>query len=70
MATNWRVTGQRQIDDLTANGSFEPAMEVNYETIPDGVQGMVKVPLRYYTADFVRAEIDKRVNEIQSVQNL
>ena len=70
MATNWRVTSQRQIDQLTGTGSFEPAMEVHYETIPEGIPGMVTVALRYYTEDNVRVEIDNRVRVTQAIQNL
>lgn len=70
MAVNWRITSQRQIDQLTGTGSFEPAMEVHYETIPDGIPGMVTVSLRYYTADNVRTEIENRVAVIQEIQNL
>lgn len=70
MATNWRVTTQRQIDQLTPQGSFEPAMEVHFETVPDGIPGQITVPMRQYTADFVREEIDRRVGTVQAIQNL
>lgn len=70
MATNWTVTSQRQIDQLTGTGSFEPAMEVHFETIPEGIPGMVTIPQRYYTEDNVRDAIDSRVRVMQAVQNL
>jgi hypothetical protein len=70
MATEYRVTGQRQVDRLTPQGSFVPAMEVSFEVIPEGVAGMVTVDERNYTAEFVDAEIQQRVANIKAVHSL
>jgi hypothetical protein len=70
MATDWEITAQRQIDKLTPQGAFEGHMEVNFATIPEGIPGMVEIPLRSYNADFVRDAIDARVQAIKAVQGL
>lgn len=70
MATDWRVTAQRQTDVLTAQGTFEPTMEVNFETLPEGITGQVSVPLRIYSADTVQSLIEQRVADIKAVQSL
>lgn len=70
MATEWRVTAQRQTDRLTPQGTFESVMEVNFETTPEGITGQLIVPLRVYTPDFVASEIDNRVAAIKAVQSL
>lgn len=70
MATDWQITAQRQTDVLTPQGSFEPSMEVSFQTIPEGSPGVVTVPLRAYSADYVRDLIDSRVKAIKEVQAL
>lgn len=70
MATTWRILAQRQIDNLTPQGTFEPSMQIDFETIPEGIAGQVVVPLRQYTEQFVRESIDSRVGVMQAVQNL
>lgn len=70
MATHWQVTAQRQTDVLTPQGTFESTMEVSFQVIPEGINGMVSVPLRIYTADTVQDMIDRRVAEIKAVQGL
>jgi hypothetical protein len=70
MATEWQVTAQRQVDELTPQGTFEATMEVMFTTIPEGVTGTLKVPLRLYNADYVRAELDQYVSRIKGVQSL
>lgn len=70
MATDWKVTTQRQVDILTPQGSFEPSMEINFETVPEGIQGQVTVTLRNYTAENVATLLDARVAAIKAVQGL
>lgn len=70
MATEWRVTTQRQVDELLDSGSFEPYMEVNFEVYPEGTKGQVKIPLRIYDQETVRSLIDQRVATIKAVQAL
>lgn len=70
MATDYRIVGQRQVDRLTATGSFIPSMEVTFEVIPEGVTAQVTVDIRNYQEDFVKAEIEQRVAAIKSVHNL
>ena len=70
MATDWEVTSQRQVDELTQQGSFEPVMEVNFRTLPEHIPGQIKVPLRLYGAGYVRTEVDSAVAKIKAVQSL
>jgi hypothetical protein len=70
MATDWQVTAQRQTDVLTPQGTFETVMEVNFQTIPEGITGQVVIPLRVYEADYVATQIDNRVAAIKAVQQL
>jgi hypothetical protein len=70
MATDWQVTAQRQTDVLTPQGTFETVMEVNFQTIPEGITGQVSIPLRVYEADYVASQIDNRVAAIKAVQSL
>lgn len=70
MATNWRITSQRQSSQLAPGGEFNEVMEIRFETIPEGVPGLIEVPLRQYTADFVSSAIDQRVDAIKAVQAL
>lgn len=70
MATDWVITSQRQTDILTPAGTFDPSMEVNFQTVPEGINAQVTVSLRNYTEDYVRSLIDQRVMAIKAVQNL
>lgn len=70
MAVHWRITGQRQSSKLVAGGDFDDVMEIRFETIPEGVPGVIEVPLRVYGAEFVANEIDRRVTAIKEVQAL
>lgn len=70
MATDWRITTQRQTDELMDNGSFDPHMEVNFEVLPEGTKGQIKVSLRNYTAEMVRSMIQQRVDAIKEIANL
>lgn len=70
MATTWRITAQRQADVLTPQGTFDSVMEINFETIPEGIPGQVIVPLRVYSADYVANQVENRVAAIKAVQAL
>lgn len=70
MATDWVITSQRQTDRLLSDGTFDPTMEINFETQPEGIKGQVVVSWRNYTPDNVRGMIDARVAAIKEVQNL
>ena len=70
MATNWRITSQRQSSQLAPGGEFNDVMEIRFETIPEGVPGLIEVPLRMYEPEFVANEIESRVANIKAVQSL
>lgn len=70
MAATWRVTDQTEAQVLTPRGTFEHVMEVRYETMPEGISGMVQVPWRLYTEDYVRTVIEERVQAIKAVSGL
>lgn len=70
MAGVWTVLSQRQYEDLTDAGGFVPVVEVTFQLVASGVTGSVKVPLRSYTEDNVRALINAQAVEMSRVQNL
>lgn len=70
MATNWRITSQRQSSKLNDGGGFDDVMEVRFETIPEGVPGLIEFPLRVYASDFVASEIERFVARIKAVHEL
>jgi hypothetical protein len=70
MATDYEVTGQRQVDKLNDQGSFDPTMEVTFRVIPENVTGMVAISLRNYEPDFVRSAIEGRVASIKAIAGL
>jgi len=70
MATDWRITAQRQVDVLVDGGTFDPSMEINFEVVPEGIRGMVTVSLRHYSPESVRSLIDQRAAAIKEVQAL
>jgi len=70
MAMGWHVTGQRQQDNLTPQGVFEPVWIVTFVTDPEGVTGNVTVPARFYTAEYVQQQIDVAAANIKAVHAL
>lgn len=70
MASDWRVTGQRQSTVLNGNGQFSDVMEVSFQTIPEGIDGKISVPLNVYSEDSVRTAIDTLAARMKSVHNL
>lgn len=70
MAQNWRITTQVQSSKLRPGGDFDDVMEVRFETIPEGIAGLIEVPLRVYEPEFVANEIERRVANIKAVQGL
>lgn len=70
MAQNWRITSQRQSSKLRDGGDFDDVMEVRFETIPEGITGMVEIPLRVYEPEFVANEIERRAANMKAVQGL
>lgn len=69
MAGSWRVVNQQQREDLTTNGTFHKVWDVTYET-SGGTRGTVTIPERLYTAEYVSAEIDRRVATVQAIEAL
>jgi hypothetical protein len=45
-------------------------MEVTFEVLPEGITGQVTVPLRLYTEDYVRDQIQARTDAIKAVARL
>lgn len=70
MAAGWHVVSQRSQEELTPAGNFEPVWIVTYQTDPDGVVGSVKIPVRLYTEEYVRARIDELAAVNSAIQNL
>lgn len=70
MATDWRITGQTPGVKLQADGSLPNTMEVRFETIPEGIPGVISVLMRNYSPEFVQSEIDSLVATMKAVNNL
>ena len=69
MAGSWRVVNQQQREDLTTSGTFHKVWDVTYET-SGGTRGVVTVPERLYTEDYVREAINQRVATVTAIENL
>lgn len=70
MAMGWRVTNQRTQDNLNQQGTFEQVWIVTFTVEPEGVVGQVTIPVRFYTAEYVAAEIEKQAAAIKEVHAL
>lgn len=70
MAAEWRITGQSQGVKLTSDGSLIDVMEVRFETVQEGVGGMIQFDLRNYTLENVESAIQQRVDTIRAVHAL
>ena len=70
MAATWKVTNQRQQEELTAGGQFRTVIIVSFETIPSGTVGSVTIPKAQYGPEFVASAIDEYVKNILAVESL
>lgn len=70
MALGWRITGQRQQDNLTPQGTFEPVWIVTFVVDPEGVVGSATIPARFYNAEYVKTELDRQAAAIKEVHAL
>lgn len=70
MAMGWHVTGQRQQDNLTPQGVFEPVWIITFVVDPENVVGQVTVAERFYNAEYVEQTINAKVEAIKGVQAL
>lgn len=69
MAQSWRVVAQQQREDLTPNGTFHKVWDVTFETA-SGTRGIVTIPERLYTEDYVRGAIEAKVATVSAIENL
>lgn len=69
MALRWRVTGQRQYEELTTMGTFVPVVEVTYQ-LGSGTIGRIKVPANLYTHDYVAQQVELAAAEMIAVEGL
>lgn len=69
MAGKWRVTSQRQTEQLTAGGTFESVVRVNFQ-LASGTNGFIEVPSRLYTEDYVRGLIEEKATAMAGVEGL
>lgn len=69
MAGRWSVIAQRQFEELTAQGTFKPVVEVTFQ-LTSGTVGMVKIPSGLYTEDYVREQIEAVAGSMLAVENL
>lgn len=76
MADMWHIVpgGQRQSTQLNPSGTgFTDVWEITYvvDSGPaQGTQGTVRIPQDFYTADYVKAQIDAAVTEMDKVAGL
>jgi hypothetical protein len=71
MAMNYTVIAQRPESRITPGGTgFETVWVITYKTNPEGVTGYIEVPERNYNLDFVQAELDRVVEQVQKIHNL
>jgi hypothetical protein len=74
MADTWRVTSQRQTEELNPAGTgFETVWIVTYQVTAgpaQGATGQVSVPAAQYSADTVRQLIEDQVAAITDVASL
>lgn len=69
MAATYSITGQRQTQQITADGRIQDVMEITFLT-NTGVTATVRVPLAMYTAENVANTIDAFVTNIDAVSGL
>jgi len=74
MADTWRVTSQRQTEELNPAGTgFESVWIVTYEVTSGparGATGQVSIPAAQYGADAVRELIEAQVAALHEVAQL
>lgn len=66
----YRVVGQREVEDVSATGTFGRFMEVIIETIPSGIQKTFRFPENGYSRQQVDVIARPWVEEIEAVQAL
>ena len=70
MSALYRVTGQRQTQDLSPSGGFLEVMEVTAELVTSRTAFTIRVPLDRFTVDEVREQLDERARELEAVSQL
>lgn len=76
MADMWHIVqgGQRLSTQLSAAGTgFTDVWEVTFQIDSgpaQGTQSMVRIPVEFYNADYVKTQIDKAVLAIDAVAGL
>lgn len=76
MADTWHIVqgGQRQSTQLNASGTgFTDVWEITYQVDSGpatGTQGTIRVPQEFYSADYVKSQIDGAVAALDAVAGL
>lgn len=65
----WEVTSQQETVDLAANGSYVNGVRISFRT-RSGALGSVFVPSADYQPDRVRALLDGRAGDMETVHNM
>lgn len=68
--TRWRIVNDVSREDLTPGGTFQTVREITFEHLATGRTGTVIVPVRLYTADYVRTVVSEAVAHIAAVADL
>lgn len=69
MAAKYKVTGVNKRTIMLPNGTFKDVYEVSFET-QSGVKDSIAVPVELFTKDYVKAELDKAVANIEAIISL
>jgi len=65
----YQVTGQRQTENLGADGRFTTVWVVTFQA-PSGVSGNVTIPEQFYTEAYVDAAIQEQLHNIEGIHRL
>lgn len=70
MAATYKVIDQVPVTASMPGGTFEPAIEVTFETIPDGIVDKVRIPKSRYSAEHVDQVITELAARHEQIRNL
>lgn len=66
----WEVVSDTERQDLGADGNFIKVRDITFQMMDSGRRGVVTVPVRNYTVEFVTAEINQYADRIDGITGL
>lgn len=70
MAAEFKVTDITKTVTPPGSGVMGPALEVHFETVPEGVVSSVVIPASMFSEDEARTKIAAQVAVLKAVKNL